>query len=182
MKYTLSQLSNWKYIVAVFALFAVFSFYLFPKYQARLSEAAGEQVTLLDTRFSYATDEVRLLFDKLGTEGRDIYKGVVGIDMVYPLVYGILFILILAWLLKSITRPGSQWLMLAMLPVLGVLFDYLENINTLKLLNRYPDISADAVAWGEKMTLMKHSFGVLSVALAVLLAVVYIVKRVMHGK
>ena len=182
MKYALSQLSNWKYIVACFVLFAVFSFYLFPEYQERLSEAAGEQVKPLDTRFSYSADEVRVLFEQLGTEGRDIYKGVVGLDMVYPLVYGFLFILILAWFLKKITGPGSQWLMLALLPLIGVLFDYLENINTLKLLNRYPEISIDAVAWGERMTLLKHGFGLLSVALAALLAVVYLVKTLMHRK
>ena len=182
MTHTLSRLSNWKYILTVFVLFAVFSFFLFPHYQARLSEAAGEPVTPLDTRMSYSPDEIRTLFDSLGTEGRDIYKTVVGIDMLYPVVYGLLFILILAWLLKKITHENSGWMLLALIPVLGVLFDHLENINTLKLLNRYPDISTAAVAWGEKMTLLKHSFGVLSVALAGLLAVVYLVKRLIHRK
>lgn len=180
MQHTLSRISNWKYLLTVFVLFSIFSFILFPHYQARLSETAGESVTPLDTRMSYAPEEVRTLFDSLGTEGRDIYKTVVGIDMLYPIIYGLLFVLVLAWLLKKITREDSRWVLLALLPVIGVIFDHLENINTLKLLNRYPDISTTAVAWGEKMTLLKHSFGFLSVGLAVLLAVIYLVKRLMH--
>ena len=179
----LSKTSNWKFIVPLFLLFALFSFYLFPHYQSRMTEAAGEPVAGLDTRFSYTTEEVQRDFDALGPAGRDLYGFVVGtIDMIYPLIYGLLFVLVLAWLLKRTAGPSSSRMMLALLPLAGVLLDYLENINTLRLLAAYPDFSPDAVSWGERMTQFKHAFGLLSVAMAAFLAIVLVIRTISGDK
>lgn len=93
----LVKYSNWKVILGLFLLFVIFSALAFPTYQARMTAAAGEQFEPLDMRSSYSREEVVADFQKLGTEGRSVYKTVVGrIDMLYPLLYGSLFILLLA--------------------------------------------------------------------------------------
>lgn len=171
----LQKSSNWKFISPLFILFAFFTFYLFPEYQGRLDKSAGEKVQSLDTRFSYTLNDVNTFFEKLGSEGRDIYSFVVGkIDMIYPVIYGLLFILLLAFLLKKVFPYKKKLILMALLPVLGMLFDYLENFNTLKLLEKYPFLTEKEPAFGELMTRCKHSFLFLSVLLAVILFLIWL--------
>ena len=178
---TLAKFSNWKTLLPLFLIFALFSFYIFPQYQYRMTEAANGPVAPLDTRFSYTVEEARGAFDKLGAAGREVYREVVSrVDMVYPIVYGLLFMLVLAWILKKLTTSSSSWLFLALLPLVGVTFDYLENINTRKLLAQYPNLSTASVSWGERMTQFKHIAGLLSVALAVILFIVVMIRKVTH--
>ena len=179
----LQSTSTWKYILPLFILFCGVTFYIFPKYQSQLREIAGEEVKPLDTRFSYTLEEVVSDFEKLGVEGRHVYQFIVGrIDMIFPVIYGLFFILTLAYLLKKITPPHSKWMLIALLPVLGMLFDYLENFNTLSLLKNYPDLSAQGVAWGEQMTRLKHGFLFLSIGLILFLAIGVVIKKLMHRK
>lgn len=179
----LQRTSNWKYILPLFILFCGVSFFIFPKYQSQLAEMAGEEVKPLDIRFSYTVDEVINDFEKLGVEGRDLYKFIVGrIDMVYPIIYGLFFILVLAYLLKKVTNPDSKFILIALLPLLGMLFDYLENFNTLSLLNNYPNLSEQGVAWGEQMTRIKHGLLFFSIGCALVLAIVLLIKKFMNRK
>lgn len=182
MKNILVEISNWQFILPFFILFALFSFYIFPDFQSRLTDAAGEEITALDTRFSYTHEEVLTSFEKLGEQGRVLYTVIVGrIDMVYPMVFGFLFVLILAWLLRRITHPESDWMYLSLLPLLVILLDYLENFNTLHLLKTFPNITEEAVSRGETFTLLKHVLGLVCVALIVCLAVVLVVRRMRKG-
>ena len=182
MHTSLLRITTWRYILPLLVLFCGITCFVFPSYQTRLNETAGEEVTSLDTRFSYSLEDVHKAFEKLGVAGRSLYRSVVGgIDMVYPLVYGLLFILVLANLLKKTIDPGSRFMLLALLPLLGVGCDYLENINTLSLLRDYPLLSAQKVAWGEQMTRMKHAFLFLTLGSALLLAVALLVKRLKKG-
>src|SRR5690242_13390624 len=101
MKKILIRMSNWKFILPSFVLFLTFAVVLFPHYQSRMTESAGQAVVPLDSRFSYKAGEVKNDFDKLGPEGRDTYRFVVAaVDMVFPVAYSALFILVLARLMK----------------------------------------------------------------------------------
>jgi hypothetical protein len=183
MRNLLVRLSNWKFILPFLLLFLIFAAVLFPQYQSRMSEAAGQEIAPLDSRFSYTFDEVRDSFDALGTEGRKIYRFVISrIDMIFPLFYGPLFILVLAWLLKKISGNGSGWILLALFPLIGILFEYLENFNTLSMLDNYPTITNEAVAWGSSMTSFKQVFLMLSVALIATLAIVLAVKTLIRRR
>jgi hypothetical protein len=178
MKNILAGTSNWLFILPFFILFVLFSFYIFPDYQSRLTRAAGEEITVLDSRFSYTQEEVLTDFERLGPDGRVLYAVMAGqLDMVYPMVFGFLFVLILAYLLRNITHPESNWMYLSLFPLLIILFDYLENFNTLHLLKTFPNITEQAVSRGEKFTFLKHIFGLTSVAMMLTLAVVIVVKR-----
>jgi hypothetical protein len=142
-----------------------------------MAESAGQEVIPLDSRFSYTYNEVENDFDKLGADGRSIYRFVIGkVDMLFPLIYGPLFILVLAWLLKKITRKDSDWIVLALFPLIGIAFEYLENFNTLSLLDNYPAITEEQVSWGEQMTRLKHIFLLLSVGLILILAATLLIK------
>ena len=179
----LQRISNWKFILLFFLFFAYMTFYLFPRYQSQLNKLAGEEVQILDARFSYSISEVNNLFDKLGTEGRALYTIVIGrVDMIYPISYAVFCGLLLALLLKTIWRRKPQLIIIALLPVLGALFDYLENFNTLNLLGQYPNIEEQQVAWGELLTRIKQVILVAAVSLIVLLMIILLVKTIIRRK
>ena len=178
LKNILDKMSNWKFILPFFILFLVFPFFLFPYHQQLMTKVAGQEIIPLDSRFSYSFNEVKNDFDKLGAEGRNVYRFAIGVvDMIFPVIYGPLFILILAWLLKKLSGRNSNWILLALFPIIGILFEYLENFNTLSLLDNYPAITESGVSWGEQMTRLKHIFLMLSVAFMPILGIVLLIRK-----
>lgn len=179
----LQKASTWKYLLPLFVMLCGFYAIIFPYYQSQLSVIAGEEVKPLDVRFTYTLEEVTRDFGKLGEAGRNVYKVVVGrVDMIFPVVYGLFLMLLLVNLLKKTTKPGSRLMLIALLPALVMLFDYLENLNTLRLLENYPDLLPQAVARGEQMTRIKWLSLFLSLGLAFLLTASLLIKKLMQRK
>jgi len=169
----LIKLSNGKLLIPLFLLFGLFTFYLFPKYQTQINDIAGEEVLILDLRPTYTHKEVVTDFEKMQEEGRAIFQFIASkADMVYPIIYGLFAILLLAFFLKKIIVPGSNKIYFAFLPIVLVITDYLENFNHLKLLNSYPDIAKESVMTGATLTQLKHFF---SMALFVFLIVLIVI-------
>ncbi len=73
-------------------------------------------------------------------------------------------------------------MLIALLPTVGMLFNYRENFNILNLLNSYPNLAQQGVNWGEQMTRLKHGFLLLSIGLALVLALVWLIKKLMSRK
>lgn len=73
-------------------------------------------------------------------------------------------------------------MLLAFFPLIGMAFDYLENINILKLLDTFPNLSPDTVSLAERFTLLKHAFLFTSVAMILLLFLFVIFKRIFARK
>ena len=110
----------------------------------------------------------------MGVTGRNIYQNLAGqIDMAYPLVYGSMLMLLLAFFLKKINRFRHPFLPLIFFPACLVFLDYLENFNTLRLLKAYPNLTTEAVNWGSFLTSLKHIFSIISFALLLVLIVFY---------
>ena len=94
----------------------------------------------------YNSEYVNTLFTTLGEEGRNAYLyGQIPADMIYPLLYGISFCLLLAFFLNKLNKLNGNLFYLVFLPIIGGVFDYLENTGTIIMLNNYPDISDASV-------------------------------------
>lgn len=170
------KFSEWKFILPIVALFFVFTLYLFPNIQEQINTLAEQNLTVLDLRFAYTLNDVNRLFEAMGTEGRSLYaKTMVGkIDMIYPLVYGSMLMLLFAFFLKKTNRFRHPFLPFIFFPAVLTTFDYLENFNTLHLLKAYPNLTAETVNWGSFLTSLKHIFSIISFSLLLLLIVVYL--------
>lgn len=145
-----------------------------------MTEAAAREVAPLDIRFNYSDEEVLNDFQQLNATGREVYSTVVGrIDMLFPIVYGALFIFLLAYLLRQLFG-NSHWMLLALLPLIGVVFDYFENFGILRLLNKYPELAAADVARAETMTQLKHGFLFLSVAVILLAGITVAITKIFY--
>ena len=117
----------------------------------------SNEMELLDMKpGGYDYTYVKSLLDTLGVEGRDKYlKKQIPVDMVYPLLFAISYCLIIVYFLKRLGKHQSALFYLCLLPVIGGIFDYLENIGIITLLNSYPDISETQVTLTSTFSLVK---------------------------
>lgn len=152
----LTALSNWfiqktKPIhLAIFAvIFVVFIAYVLPNVSAATKLATGSDQAP-DMDFFYTAESLYQIAETYGPAGRSYYiKSRYTFDVVWPLAYGAFLTAALSRLLrksngsrfKGSRLNGSRlaWLhLLNLLPILGVLFDYLENIATATAMYVFP--------------------------------------------
>ncbi|HKK73763.1 MAG TPA: hypothetical protein VJ953_01715 [Saprospiraceae bacterium] len=166
----LKKIAAWPIIFVLFVIYLGFSLWLFPYYQSQIDDLAGEPLTALDLRMQYSPGEVKDLMAQMGKEGRAINRFISGrIDMIYPLVYGLFLILLLVRLSSTLKYHRGPWLLLV--PILAMLFDYLENFQVLRMLRQYPDISEELVAFSSLMSSLKWLFVLAALLLVVILGI-----------
>lgn len=172
---TLKKIATWKTIVPALVLYLAFSLGAFPYYQTKVDELADEKIKALDLRLAYTLEDVERSFAKMGTEGRAITSFISGrIDMVYPMVYGCFLILLITNLSKD-TIPRRFYLLLIG-PLLGMLFDYLENFQVLNMLMQFPEITEKQVQTSSLMTSIKWLFILMSLAIVLVLGLLKVGK------
>lgn len=89
--------------------------------------------------------ELFALLESLGSAGRQAYLPIANVDMVYPLVYGSCILLTLTWGLGERLESSAWWRAVLMLPAVGVMADYVENVAARVIVNGWPQ-PADGLA------------------------------------
>jgi len=126
----------------------------------------------------YNIEYVRNLFDTLGEPGREAYLyGQIPIDMVYPSLFAITYSLLLAFLFKRAFKQTGNFGYLIFIPVLGGLFDYLENIGIIIMLLIYPDFSRFMAVTTNIFSVLKSLFTTIFFILLLTAIIVILVKR-----
>ena len=176
MKKLLTTASNWKIILPSFLAFMV-CLYLFQEYQSEINAITGEESPIVDLRKDYDKAEIQEFFGLLKEEGRQMHRDITGIlDMIFPFAYGSFFILVCAFFLKKITHSQSNWMYLALFPILLMLVDYWENFNTLGMLDAFPDLDAQKVVEASRITGLKNILTYVSQAIFLLSGLIYLFK------
>ncbi len=174
----LTKLANWKLVLPFFLMTLWMSFVTFPKYEKTINQLAGQEVESLDGRLNYSYDEVLYSLETAGEAGRDKYAYVLRVvDMIFPLVYGLFFIFSIAFFING-AKPNSSWILMALVPLGAMGFDFFENLNTLSLLEKFPDFSVQQVSYGSMMTQTKWTFVALSAVLLIGALIGYISGKV----
>jgi len=116
-----------------------------------------EGMKLLDMMpLGYDSEYVDSLFSTLGQVGRDSYLyRQIPLDMLYPILFGISFCLVLAYFLNKLNKLRAPFLYLCLLPLLAGAADYAENIGIITMLTDYPEISRNAVTMTNSFSLLK---------------------------
>jgi len=129
----------------------------------------------------YDLNYVSELFSSLGENGRETYlTSQIPVDMIYPLLFGLSYCLLLGYFLKKLNKLNSPYLYLCLLPIIAGISDYLENIGIITMLNNYPDLTDTMVNATNTFTVLKSiSTSVFFIALIVILIILGIkfVKR-----
>jgi len=104
----------------------------------------------------YSYDYAIELLSTLGEEGRAEYlKTQLPLDFIYPALFSISSFLLLAWIFSRRYEKGSGIFYLCFVPVIAGMFDYLENIQIVLMILKYPDISNAQVALSSTFTIVK---------------------------
>lgn len=159
------RLSDWLGQVSTgwVALTALVGFLLFTALvlpsQAARSEAETGDVGSPDMSLFYSPEELYRWAEAYGVEGRAAYiRARFTFDVIWPLVYVVFLSTAISWLYGKAFKADSWWSRMNLVPVLGALFDYLENISTSIVMWRYPDRTAVVDVLAPVFTLVKWVF------------------------
>lgn len=122
----------------------------------------------------YDPEYALLLLDKLGEEGRHVYLyNQIPVDMIYPLLFGITYCLLIAWILNKLNTLKKEPFYLCLLPLLAGLFDLLENFSVINMLLTYPYLTDVAIQTARLFTVFKSLFSTISFTVMIVLMVKY---------
>ncbi len=124
---------------------------------------------ILDSRLSYTFADVEHLFTVLGEQGRQLYTTLQVLDLIFPLGYGMSMTLALTGIITRLFPEGHPMEKAIFIPILGMIFDYLENITIAALIASYPNLSLLVVSIANIFTQLKWSCIILALALLVIL-------------
>jgi hypothetical protein len=106
--------------------------------------------------------------------GRQLYTTLQVLDLIFPLGYGISMTLALTGIITRLFPEGHSMERTILIPILAMIFDYLENITIATLIASYPNLSPLVVNIASIFTLLKWS---LALALLAILAILALGKK-----
>jgi len=157
--HSLKKLASGKTVLILFIMtMSVYLLMLF--YTIPMVESFAPNTALFDLSPSgYSYPHAMSLLEELGNEGRQFYLSrQLPLDFIYPGLFAVSYTLLLIWLFSKSFKETSKIFYLAFIPALGGLFDYLENICIIRMINSFPDLSARIVQTASTFTLLKSVF------------------------
>jgi hypothetical protein len=128
--------------LAALVLFLLFSALVLPQ-QATKAEQETGSADSPDMSFFYSASDLYRMAESYGEQGRQAYvRARFTFDLVWPLVYTLFLATAISWVFGRAFAPDSRWQWANLAPLLGALFDYLENLSTSLVMLRYPDQTA----------------------------------------
>jgi hypothetical protein len=145
--------SGWAAVSAL-ALFLLFSALVLPGQATRAGNAGSP-----DTSLYYSADDLYGMAEAYGDQGREAYvRTRFTFDLIWPLVYTTFLGTAISWVYARAFTPNSRWQQANLAPVLGAVFDYLENLSTSLVMLRYPGQTAVVDMLAPLFTLVKWVF------------------------
>jgi hypothetical protein len=139
-------------------VFVLFSALVLPRQADTAGEATGD-VRSPDLSLYYSAAELYQMAEAYGPEGRQAYvRARFTFDLVWPLVYTLFLATAISWLVARAFPLASRWQLANLAPLLGALFDVLENLSTSLVMLRYPDQTAGVDVLAPVFTLLKWVF------------------------
>jgi hypothetical protein len=149
--------SGWVTLIALI-VFVLFTALVLPRQSARSAVETGAEGSP-DTSFFYSADDLYQFAESYGPEGRAAYiRSRLSFDVIWPIVYTAFLATAISWLFSRTFPLDSWWQRLNLVPVMGMLLDYLENLSTVIVMARYPDTTAIIDTLAPVFTLLKWTF------------------------
>ena len=161
----MKKLSNWLYSICstklviisiiIFIIFMVGVLPIVSNYTAKITGGSESP----DTSIIYKADDLYKMAHDYGVMGRKAYIVLrFTFDLLWPLAYLFFMVAVISKLLSWAVAENSKLRYLNLLPFLGALFDYLENIGASIVVGRYPLKTAVIAELTPIMTLLKWIF------------------------
>jgi hypothetical protein len=139
-------------------IFLFFSVLVLPG-QSTKANVYGEDVGSPDLSLFYTAQELYDMAEAYGEEGRQAYiQERFTFDLIWPIMYTLFLTTAISWLFIRAISPYSWLRITNLVPILGMIFDYLENISTSLVMGRYPAQTAIIDSLATIFTLLKWVF------------------------
>lgn len=146
--------------------------FLLPQF---LSISAG--LLPLDMRLTYAPEDAILLFAALGDDGILVYRLFQLCDTGFAISLAITLSSAMVLVNRKVLPSDHRIRIVAALPFTAAAFDYTENLLVWSQLNAYPSTSPQVLLLASVMSSIKLALLFLSIALTLVWAVIYAIKR-----
>ncbi|MDD4148933.1 MAG: hypothetical protein PHE33_02780 [Bacteroidales bacterium] len=161
----LNKKVTWSSILILLGLIILFSLLLFP-----LFHTTNPNNSILDSQFSYSSEKAYEIFEQYNDEELKGYIiGELTVDLVYPIVYTLLFIFLIFKLSKTVS--------LSLFPILIMFSDYFENIGIITIINYYPQKIPNIVALTSLFTSIKWTLVAISILMILVLLLMKLFKQ-----
>ena len=172
LSHALQHLSRGWVALLALVVFVLFTVLVLPG-QSASADAASGGAGSPDTSFFYTAEDLYRFAEAYGPAGRQAYiRARYTFDVVWPLVYSFFLVTAISWLTSRAFPIGSRWQRANLVPLLAVLFDFLENLAASVVMQRYPDPTPALAGLAPGMTVLKWVFVGASFALLVVAALV----------
>jgi hypothetical protein len=134
----LIKISSTRLMIISLLVMVGFMIFVLP---AQASDAANETGSdrSPDTSFFYLPDDLYQMAEEYGETGRQAYiHARWTFDLAFPLVYTAFLTFGISWFVQRLSGWGEAWKLTNLLPVLGGIFDLLENTGTTLAMGVYP--------------------------------------------
>lgn len=178
----LHRLSTGWVALAAVVVFALFMVFVLPQ-QALDAAASSGNAGSPDTSLWYTPAELYRMAEVYGAAGRRAYiRARFTFDLVWPLVYGAFLATAISWLNRAAFPAESLGRLANLVPALGVVLDFLENISTSLVMARYPRRTPGVDLLAPVFTLTKWLFVGGSFVLLVAVAAAALWRRVRRSR
>ena len=159
-------------LIATVVIISMLNYYL----QVLVYDVYGNYI-MPDTRFCYTFEEIQAVFDGLGSQGLQVWSTVHLLDYFFPLVYMLAMVFAIGLELKKL-NIFERYDKVLLLPILGCIADYTENILVQSQVFAFPNISAIVINVASYVTLIKWAFLTLGFVVIILLILLIIYQRI----
>jgi hypothetical protein len=154
----ISRVSNGWVAGSALAIFLLFTILVLPN-QASGPDADAGDAGSPDLSLYYTAGDLYRMADAYGVAGRRAYvQARFTFDLVWPLVYTLFLCTGISWVNRRACGAESPWQIANLVPIVGALFDYLENLSTSLVMIRYPAETGVVAVLAGAFTLLKWLF------------------------
>lgn len=156
-------------LITLLIVYGIFAAAIMPGAAAKMGASAGP----LDLLFSYSPQTAFAHIESYGEQGRATYiKFSLIADTAYPIVYSLLFMVIIFLLAAKLWPVRTKFHKLAIVPLAAFIFDLCENQSIVAMLKAYPETPENIAKIGSIFTSLKWisvgaSFAVIIVLLCI---------------
>ena len=159
-------------------VFILFTIFILPA-QSHNAEARSGNDQSPDTSFLYNKEDLYQMAELYAQPGRDAYiRARYQFDIIWPIVYTFFLMTSISWLGLRGLSPESHYKVLNLIPLLGLTFDFLENLSASLVMLRYPSLTPGLDFLVPVFTFFKWIFLGISFVILITLLVLFL-KRVL---
>ena len=168
--------SGWVALVGL-VIFLLFTGLVLPA-QAAGADTFSEEAPSPDMSFYYSSQQLYEMAEAYGEDGRVAYiRARFSFDLIWPIVYTFFLTTAISWVFSHSFPIESRWRWANLMPILGMIFDYLENISTSLVMWRYP-FPVPVIAWFASVFTPVKWFFVIGSFMLLLIGVVLLIWKI----